>query len=452
MPTGNPLTYQWAEHLLALDPQHHRDVIQASRAGLVDYLACALGGSNDAGLRLVESVYVGATVGTASVLGRGYTTDPARAALLNGYSGHALDYDDVQRSVRGHPSTVLLPALLALAQARGAPAERLLGAYAVGVEAMGSLGLATGPAHYEAGYHNTATLGVIAAAAACGWLLNLSAAQLTVAIGIAVTQASGLRVQFGSQVKPLHAGLAAQAGVTSALLAEAGLTGAAEALDGAGGFFDLTGHGAAAPHKLLEPTGAWQIVRPGLIFKRYASCAATHHAADAALMLHGSGQNGARAIESLRVIFPPGLRAPLAKTLPDDRSAGRFSVEYVVAHALVHGHLDFCAFSDGPIDPVTAELMTRVQVDTDPSAPAIGTSPLARFSVLQITQTSGLQQALRVDAPRPGVPAEKFAAALAQAPRAQALLDQIQDMHSAEDLQQLLSALTIPLTRDEKAQ
>jgi len=452
MPTGTTLTRQWAEHLLALQPQQHAAVMSAARAGLVDYLACALGGAHDPGLHIVESVYPGTATGTATVLGRGYATDAGRAALLNGYSGHALDYDDVQRSVRGHPSTVLLPALLALAEIRGASAERLLGAYAVGVQAMASLGLATGPAHYEAGYHNTATLGAIAAAAACGWLIDLPAAPLTVAIGIAVTQASGLRAQFGSQVKPLHAGLAAQAGLNSALLAEAGLTGATEALDGEGGFFALTSHGAATPLELLAPVDVWQIVQPGLVFKRYASCAATHHAADAALALHAAGQIHAPAIETLRVIFPPGLTAPLAKTLPTDRSAGRFSVEYVVAHALVHGHLDFAAFGSGPIDPSTAELMKRVQVDIDPSAPAIGTSPLARFSVLQVTQIQGAPQALRVDAPRPGVPAEKFAAALGRAPRARVLLEQIQTMHSADDLQSLLAALALPPTRDENAE
>ena len=166
--TSSSLTQAWARQLLSLDPTGSPQVMEAARRGLTDYLACALGGADDPGLDRVAAALAPAT-GAATVIARGQTLDAVSAALLNGYSGHALDYDDVHRSVRGHPSTVLLPALLALAQTRGMSGQKLLGAYAVGAQAMGRLGLAIGGAHYEAGFHNTATLGTIATAAACGW-------------------------------------------------------------------------------------------------------------------------------------------------------------------------------------------------------------------------------------------------------------------------------------------
>lgn len=451
MTLANTLIYRWAEQLLALQPLAQPAVLEAGREGLIDYLACALGGAQDPGLAALDSVLT-APAGHATVIGRGLTCDAAHAALLNGYSGHALDYDDVHRSVRGHPSTVLLPALLAVAQVRELSAERLLGAYAVGVEAMARLGLAMGPGHYEAGYHNTATLGAVAAAAACGWLIDLPAAVMSIAIGIAVTQASGLRLQFGSQVKPLHAGLAARTGLTSALLAEAGLSGAEESLAGPGGFLALYGQGQSVPERLLSTGQGWQILEPGLIFKRYASCAATHHAADAALALQVRLRLSPESIEQLEVIFPEGLTAPLAKSLPSTRDAGRFSVEYVVAHALAHGHLDFAAFTAGPIDQPSAALMARVQVKVDPKAPSIASAPLARFSVLKITERSGQVHSLRVDAPRGGSPTEKFLAAAGATASARQLLEQIQHMRSAADLHQVLTALANPLNRDETAQ
>lgn len=449
--TPSALTLEWARQLLSLEPCASQQVIEAARRGLTDWLACALGGADDPGLdKLVAALAPPA--GPATVIGRGQALDMAGAALINGYSGHALDYDDVQRSVRGHPSTVLLPALLALAQSRGISGQKLLCAYAVGVEAMGRLGLAVGGAHYEAGFHNTATLGAIATAAACGWLIGLSASQLAVAIGLAVTQSAGLRLQFGSPAKPLHAGLAARNGLTSALLAQAGLGGAVESLEGQGGFFDVYGFGQSSPQKLLERDGSWQILNPGLIFKRYASCAATHHAADAALMLREEYRiapcaMAPCAIASITVTFPPGLTTPLARVLPENPQAGRFSVEYVVAYALVHGHLDAPAFTAGAIDAEVAGLMARVRVATDTHAPSITQPPFARFSVVEVFGSDGEHFSRRADAPRAGDPSEKLLAA-AGTVRGTQLLGAIADLDDAQSLQQLLDALAAPVTID----
>lgn len=173
--------------------------------------------------------------------------------MLNGFIAHALDFDDVHSDVRGHPSAVIVPALIASA-ARGHD-ERLLGAYVVGVEVMARLGESIGSRHYEKGWHNTGTLGAIAAACAVGYAEELTQEELEKAIGFAATQSAGMRVQFGTEMKPLHAGLAAQAGLLAVKLAQSEFGGSRTALDGETGFFSLYGDVEKAQHTLLNDWG-----------------------------------------------------------------------------------------------------------------------------------------------------------------------------------------------------
>lgn len=218
---------------LVAGSQPSPEAIAAGRDGLLDFLACAFASANDPGtLKLWRTLAPAGGTGSVSLIGRAERTDAYTAALLNGYGGHALDYDDVHPSVRGHPGTVILPALLAAAEESLATAEAFLAAYVVGVEAMARLGLALGTRHYEAGFHATATLGTVGAAAAVAHLQQFDAGRTATALGIAATQSFGLRLQFGSEVKPLHAGLAARAGLLAARLAETDLSGAPGFLDG----------------------------------------------------------------------------------------------------------------------------------------------------------------------------------------------------------------------------
>lgn len=147
-----------------------------------------------------------------------------------------LDYDDVHGSVRGHPTIAIIPALLSVAAEGKVRADALISAYIVGLETMARLGLAMGTKHYEAGFHATATLGTIGAAAAIAHLPEFDVSTTAIALGLAATQSAGLRLQFGFDAKPLHAGLAARAGLTAARLAEAGFLGAPDFIDNANGF------------------------------------------------------------------------------------------------------------------------------------------------------------------------------------------------------------------------
>ncbi|RKJ64051.1 MmgE/PrpD family protein, partial [Butyricicoccus sp. 1XD8-22] len=149
------------------------------------------------------------------IIGQGRKSTPQQSALVNGFLAHALDFDDVHTEVRGHPSAVLLSTLLALASTNDVTGKRFLEAYVVGVEVMARIARAVKDSHYEKGWHNTGTIGVLAAALAGGYMLQFSRDQLAQALGFAATQSSGLRCHFGTETKPLHAGLAARAAVLS---------------------------------------------------------------------------------------------------------------------------------------------------------------------------------------------------------------------------------------------
>ena len=161
----------------------------------------------------------------------------ASAALINGAAAHALDFDDVNLAMPGHPSVAILPALLALAEERGSSGKDVLTAFVAGYELQCSVGRAIAPGHYDVlGFHATATVGSFGAAAACAHLLRLSLEQFATALGIAGTQAAGLKSMFGTMCKPLHAGKASYHGLVAAKLAMRGFTSRSDVIECQQGF------------------------------------------------------------------------------------------------------------------------------------------------------------------------------------------------------------------------
>ncbi|MDZ5602737.1 MmgE/PrpD family protein [Pseudomonas sp. RP23018S] len=357
-----------ADALISTRPQSAQR--QRARDGVVDYFACLLpvqlGLLDDAGLAAVRRVY------------------PARHsadnhALQLGYLSHALDFDDYHASLRGHPSTVVLSTLLALTDS-AAPVGHaaLLDAYVIGVELAGRLGRAIGTRHYAAGLHSTATLGVIAAAGAACRLLQLNRAQTQIALGLAATQAAGLRAQFGSAGKALHAGFAARQAVNSVQLAGSGFVAQPDTVLEA--FFDILGLGAARPDDLLAGWGApWRIDAPGLEFKRYPTCGGTHSAIEAAFVLRASAGFDLNAVQAIEVSFPPGADTAPSIRAPQTGVQGRFSLEYTVADALLHGAIALERYGEQPVDIDIAELAAKVRRVPDLGAPADELDPDLRF-------------------------------------------------------------------------
>ncbi|RLM28108.1 immunity protein [Brenneria alni] len=391
MTNFSDLTATLAHHITHSSPD--QTAIDAARLGVTDFVAAALPITQDAiidsGLIPLKQVFSGA--------------DSLTHSLILGYVGHALDFDDYHPAFRGHPSTVILPALFALAAENPSITEEaFLTAYAIGVEVAGRSGLACGPRHYSLGYHNTATLGAIAAAAAAARLAGASVEQTQNILGLAATQAAGLRAQFGSAVKPLHAGLAARAGLTAVKLGLAGFNGNSQQVVEA--FLAAHGDQKQQPELLVKSWGTpWRILSPGLEFKRYPTCGGTHSAAEAAFKLREqwqaqreAGSSLADNIESITVTFPPGGDiAPFIRKATTGVEA-RFSLEYVIAVALLEGELKLTRFAEVPVEPAIAALADKVTRIADETAPPDELDPDARFHEVTLVLQDGSRMTSRV--------------------------------------------------------
>jgi len=215
----------------------------------------------------------------AALIGRGTRASVEQAALINGAAGHAHDYDDVHMAMNGHPTVPVAPAVLALAEHHRKGAQELLAAFAAGVDAECVIGRYIGPSHYAEGWHATGTLGSFGAAAAAANLLGLDIEPTARALGIAGTQAAGLKSQFGTMCKPLHAGHAAATGVQAARLAARGFTSRSDILEVAQGFAATQGHGASIER--FERALAEDTYLPGICFKYHAACYMTHSSIEA---------------------------------------------------------------------------------------------------------------------------------------------------------------------------
>src|SRR6516225_2515628 len=185
-------------------------VRELARQCVLDYLGVALAGAQDPLVRILldEMAEAGGSP-QASIIGHSIRLPALSAALVNGSAAHALDYDDVNMAMPGHPSVAILPALVALAELKGSSGREVVTAFVAGYETACRIGAALQPGHYNLGFHSTGTVGTFGAAAACARLLGLDAEAAATALGIAGTQAAGLKSQFGTMCKPFHAGKAA---------------------------------------------------------------------------------------------------------------------------------------------------------------------------------------------------------------------------------------------------
>jgi 2-methylcitrate dehydratase PrpD len=205
--------------------------LATARLCVLDFFGLAIAGSREPVARILgQAARLGASP-VATAIGHGHHFSLQQATFLNGVAGHALDYDDVALAMHVHPTTVILPPLLALAEARGFSYDEVLRAFVAGYEAAGMVGAWLGSGPYDRGFHMTGTVGCIGAAAGAAYLLDLDEQACARALGLAATQAAGLKAQFGTMAKLLHAGRAAETGLLAALWAGAGLTGRENVLE-----------------------------------------------------------------------------------------------------------------------------------------------------------------------------------------------------------------------------
>src|SRR5207244_9016949 len=196
------------------------------------------------------------------------------AALVNGAIGHALDYDDVNLPMPGHPSVAILPGRLALAEQRHSTGREVIAAFVAGYETACRIGMALRPGHYNLGFHATGTVGAVGAAAACARLLGLDTAATAQALGVAGTQAAGLKSQSGTMCKPFHAGKAAHNGLLAARLAARGFSSRTDIVECVQGFALTHGPDFAPAAALATPEGGFHLLAN--LFKYHAACYFTH--------------------------------------------------------------------------------------------------------------------------------------------------------------------------------
>ena len=305
--------------------------LEMAKLCVLDWFGLALAGSREPLSALLrDAALADGAKPVATVVGHGRAFSPRQAALVNGAAGHALDYDDVNLAMRVHPTTVILPGLLALAEAHRLPGRAVLEAFVVGYEAAGLIGTALSASHYARGFHATGTIGTFGAAAACAHLLCLDEEQTARAYGLAGSQAAGLKAQFGTMAKSLHAGRAAEAGLTSALWARDGVTARPDILEHPRGFAATQTDGLPADE--VRWTG-YELDRN--LFKFHAACFGTHGTLEAIGELRRQGLRPEQ-VRAIRLKVDAGADAMCNIPAPRTGLEAKFSLRFNAALAL-HG-------------------------------------------------------------------------------------------------------------------
>jgi len=271
------------------------------------------------------------------------------AAMLFGMASHVLDYDDVSMLTVCHPSAPVLSALLAAAPRGEASGHGLLAAFAIGTEVLIRLGQAMGFRHYALGFHATATLGAVGAAAACARLMKLDEGRTRHALAIAASMSSGLRKNFGSMVKSLHVGIAAANGLRAVQLAAAGVEGAAEPVEHEGFLHAFSGGETDLWPAGLTLGAPFAIAEPGFEQKRYPCCYMLHKMIEATLALRREHGLTLGDVAAMRVEMPPGGTKPLIHPIPKSGLNALFSAPYAVAASLADGRIDLKSFTDAAV-------------------------------------------------------------------------------------------------------
>ena len=328
---------------------------------VLDWFAVTLAARDEPLVRLLCEELEG--VGAATVVGTAQRCSPMNAALINGAASHALDYDDCHHLV-GHPTTAVLPAVLAIAEVQGASGAAALRALVAGVEAAAVIGSLVLPTHYDRGFHATATLGAFGAAAAAGVLLELDEAQMTMALGLAGAQAAGLKSMFGTMTKPFHAGKAAANGLFAARLAKRGFTAHPDVLDVDQGFIATQGRAHPSSEARFAPPGETIV---DTLFKYHAACYLTHSTIEAVSALRASHGLEAGDIARIDIHAAPGHRKVCDIPAPRTGLEVKFSLRHLAALAVLG--VDTAAidtYSDATANaPEAAALRERVQVHGD---------------------------------------------------------------------------------------
>jgi 2-methylcitrate dehydratase PrpD len=338
-----------------------------AKHAVLDWLGVTIAGAHEplSDILIADALSEGAT-GSAHLMGRSERTLPSQAALINGSASHALDYDDVHLGLNGHPTAPMLPALLALAEQRGGTGREVLTAFIGAYEIECCIAAMIGNSHYDDGWHNTATIGTFGAAAACGKLLGLNGHDMATALGIAATQAAGLKSMFGTMCKPLHAGKAASNGLLAARLASRGFTGRTDALECSQGFADTQSRTFQALPIRPDPNAPYAV--EANLFKYHAACYLTHSPIEAVASLRQAHQLTQGDVERIILYVPQGHLKVCNIPAPTTGLEVKFSLRHTAALALAgEDTASLRTYSDAMANrPDLVALRDQVEVVTKP--------------------------------------------------------------------------------------
>jgi 2-methylcitrate dehydratase PrpD len=436
-------------------------VEQAKRC-LIDGFAVVLAGSTVHGSAIVRRYIRSISEkGGASVFGpERMTTSAPRAALANGASGHAMDFDDTQLSTTPdrtyglltHPTVPALASTLAVAEEQRASGAAFLEAFLTGFEVECKIAEAIDPDHYRRGFHSTATAGTFAGAAATARLLKLDAARTAHAIGIAASCASGLRVNFGSMTKPLHAGRAAENGIVAARLAADGFTAGEDGLDGRWGYFQVFG-GGAETHRLIGVLGnPHTIVNPGVSVKPYPCGSLSHPSMDAMLKLVTDHDIQPGQIKAIRLKAGTNILEPLRYKTAKTELEAKFCVPFLLGVIALRRKAGIQEFTDEFVSSAPIQqMMTRVSTVFDPQIEAMGFDKIR--SIVEVDLADGRTLVQPSDERYRGSPAWPFsieelrarfadcASPVLSKDRIQRALQQIESIENIADIRELTQTL-----------
>jgi 2-methylcitrate dehydratase PrpD len=374
------------------------EVIELGKKSILDGLGLALAGSR-AETGSISREYVaqmGVCNGKATIVGTAQKTSPRLAALVNGISIHADDFDDTQLAaakdrVYGllmHPTVPVLPAIFALAEQHTVTGKDWMLAYHIGTEVECKIAEAIAPRHYQDGFHTTGTCGPFGSAAACAKLLKFDLSKTLNAFGLAASQSGGLRENFGTMTKPFQAGHAAESGLVSSELAALGWTAAEQILEADRGFFHAAG-GSYDPSAIMDRLGKpWTFASPGVSLKPYPSGSLTHPAMTELVRLIETYKIQATQVAKVDVGANHNMTSTLLHHQPKTGLEAKFSMEFCMAILLLEHKAGLGRFSDKIVQrPDVQDMIGRVNFYVDPEAESAGFDKMT--SLLKIHLTDG---------------------------------------------------------------
>jgi 2-methylcitrate dehydratase PrpD len=352
------------------------------RMGFIDTIGTMIAGRDEDSVRILTETLAPGDGRATLTFGDRHAPAP-EAAWINGTAAHALDYDDV--ALRGHPSTVLVPAILAEAEHLGSSGADMITAYVAGYETWAELFRRDTGLLHQKGWHPTGLYGAVGAAAACAKLRKLDAQKSAIAIALGASQSAGLMSNFGTMTKPFHAGKSAHAGIIAARLAEAGFTANTDALEHPQGFLHAISPTDAEDRSSDSKAGTeWAILSQGLGIKKYPTCYCTHRAIDCMLDLVNTSPIKAEEVEGITVSISDYFSTVLRNHQPDTGLAAKFSIEFCMASGIVAQRVGLRELTDGFVQrPDIQALMKKVEIvttaDYDPELP--GAAPHDQVTV-----------------------------------------------------------------------